>query len=53
MIEAIIAVMFLVLGYIIGKHLGMKKGWAYCETYMLQKIGEEMDKCNVFKQGDK
>jgi hypothetical protein len=44
MTETTIAIMFLILGYIIGHHRGMKKGWKWCEAFMMVKIGEELEK---------
>jgi hypothetical protein len=42
--ETLIAIMFTSIGYIVGNHLGVRRGWAMCEAYFISKVGEEWDK---------
>jgi len=44
-----LAILCSVVGYLLGKHFGFRKGWAYCENYLVRKIGEEMDELERLK----
>ena len=50
MTETLIAIMFTSIGYIVGNHLGIRKGWAMCEAYFISKVGEELDKLEASRE---
>lgn len=51
MTETLIAIMFTAIGYIVGNHLGVRKGWAMCEAYFISKVGEELDNLGLNGRG--
>jgi hypothetical protein len=50
MTETLIAIMSTAIGYIVGNHLGIRKGWAMCEAYFISKVGEELDKLGASRE---